>query len=74
MWLQFGGFVTKVAFSFKSQGTEKIFFPKGQVRLYKEYPNQIVNAFTTYTIKLLMYSCVFSTFQISTFVYTKEVR
>ena len=44
------------------KGLKKSFLSR-DLQLYKEYPNQIVNAFKTYTIKLLMYSCVFSTFQ-----------
>ena len=51
------------------KGLKKSFLPR-DLRLYKEYPNQIVNAFTIYTIKLLMHSCV----PISIFMYTKEVR
>ena len=36
-----------------------------------EYPNQIANASTTYTMKLLMYSCVHN-IPTCAFVYTKK--
>ena len=39
------------------KGPKKYFLPRDP-RLYKESPDQIVNAFTTYTIKFLIYSPV----------------
>ena len=35
------------------KGLKKSFLPR-DLQLYKEYPSQILNAFTTYKIKLLM--------------------
>ena len=73
MWLQFGGFVNKVAFSFRSQGTEKIFSPKGPSTLLRISKSDCLCLHNLHN-KIVNVLLCFLNISISTFVYTKEVR
>ena len=66
------GLLPKSLLASNLKGPKISFLPR-DLQLYKESPDQIVNAFTAYTIKFLIYSSVLN-IRISTFVYTKEVR